>query len=224
MASENPLWGAERIRGELGKLGLCVAKRTIQTYLPTSRGPRGRGQAWATFLRNHAPDIWACDFLPPHRPVLPPAVCFLHHRIGLAPRGPCRRDASPNRRLGRPAAARGHPVRPATGLPHPRQRPQIWGAIRPAGRRERVAHATCERFLGSARRECLDHVLVLGERHLRRVLHQYVAYFNQQRPHQGLGQATPEPPPVVGRNRAGPVRAVPVLGGLHHAYQHAAEQ
>lgn len=64
MAGENPLWGAERTRGELGKLGLCVAKRTIQTYLPTSRGPRPHGQAWATFLRNHAPDIWACDFLP----------------------------------------------------------------------------------------------------------------------------------------------------------------
>ena len=64
LASENPLWGAERIRGELGKLGLRVAKRTIQTYLPDPRAPRPRGQTWATFLRNHAGETWACDFLP----------------------------------------------------------------------------------------------------------------------------------------------------------------
>ena len=64
MAAENPLWGAERIRGELGKLGIGVAKRTIQTYLRGNRAPRPRGQSWATFLRNHAPEIWTCDFLP----------------------------------------------------------------------------------------------------------------------------------------------------------------
>jgi hypothetical protein len=64
MAADNPLWGAERIRGELGTLGVVVAKRTIQTYLPNTRAPRPHGQAWATFLRNHAQEIWACDFLP----------------------------------------------------------------------------------------------------------------------------------------------------------------
>lgn len=57
MARENPLWGAERIRGELGKLGILVAKRTVQTYLPRPRPPRPRGRTWATFLRNHAGDI-----------------------------------------------------------------------------------------------------------------------------------------------------------------------
>ncbi len=64
MAADNPLWGAERIRGELGKLGIRVAKRTIQTYLHGIRAPRPRGQTWATFLRNHAAAIWVCDFLP----------------------------------------------------------------------------------------------------------------------------------------------------------------
>ncbi len=64
LAAENPLWGAERIRGELDKLGIHVAKRTIQTYLPSPRAPRPRGQSWATFLHNHATAIWACDFLP----------------------------------------------------------------------------------------------------------------------------------------------------------------
>ncbi len=64
LAADNPRWGAERSRGELGKLGISVAKRTIQTYLRGHRTPRPRGQTWATFLCNHADGIWACDFLP----------------------------------------------------------------------------------------------------------------------------------------------------------------
>ncbi len=83
------------------------------------------------------------------------------------------------------------------------------------------ANAVCERFLGSVRRECLDHLLVLGERQLTRVLGEYVAYFNRARPHQGLGQETPEPSPGEERPAVGPIRAVPVLGGLHHAYERA---
>ena len=85
------------------------------------------------------------------------------------------------------------------------------------------ANATCERFLGSVRRECLDHVLVLGEAHLRRVLREYVAYFNTARPHQGIGQAIPAVPeaaPAAGPS--GPIVSIPVLGGLHHAYRRAA--
>src|SRR6266699_92072 len=63
MASNNRLWGAERIRGELLKLGICVCKRTIQKYMKHVRLPRPRGQKWATFLHNHAADRWTCDFL-----------------------------------------------------------------------------------------------------------------------------------------------------------------
>jgi transposase InsO family protein len=84
------------------------------------------------------------------------------------------------------------------------------------------ANAVCERFLGSVRRECLDHLLVLGERHLLRVLREYAASFNRARPHQGLGQATPEPSSGAPGNREGPVCAVLVLGGLHHDYRRAA--
>ena len=62
MAKENHLWGAERIRGELLKLGIEVSKRTIQKYMPKERGSRSSGQTWATFLKNQAGDIWACDF------------------------------------------------------------------------------------------------------------------------------------------------------------------
>jgi putative transposase len=63
MAAQNRLWGAERIRGELLKLGIHVSKRTIQKYMRHARTPRRRGQTWTTFLQNHAKDMWACDFL-----------------------------------------------------------------------------------------------------------------------------------------------------------------
>jgi putative transposase len=72
------------------------------------------------------------------------------------------------------------------------------------------------------RGECTDHLLVLGERHLTRVLREYFAYFNQDRPHQALAQATPAPPHDVAAQGDGPVHAVPIRGGLHHAYRRAA--
>jgi len=233
MAAENPLRGAERIRGELLKLGMPVGKRTIRTYLRHAQTPRPRGQSWATFLRNHAAETRACDFLPVtdvfFRPLFAFVVVELASRqvvhVG-ATRHPTDawvaqrlREATPfdqrpryrirdnDRTFGatfaRVAAASG-----ITILRTPHRAPQ--------------ANAVCERFLGSVRRERLDHVLVLGERHLARVLREYVASFNRSRPHQGLGQALPEPPPGMHGKGAGPLRAVPVLGGLHHAYQRAA--
>jgi transposase InsO family protein len=88
------------------------------------------------------------------------------------------------------------------------------------------ANAVCERFLGSVRRECLDHILVVDERHLRRVLAEYVAHFNGARPHQGIGQRIPaSAAPAARRRPQDPARAVvgvPVLGGLHHEYRWAA--
>ncbi len=83
------------------------------------------------------------------------------------------------------------------------------------------ANATCERFLGSVRRECLDHLLLLGEHHLRHALGEYVAYFNQARPHQGIGQAIPQGSTPQGQEAQGRGRvvAIPVLGGLHHDYR-----
>ena len=76
MARDNRLWGAERIRGELLKLGIHVSKRTIQKYMRHARTPRRRGQTWATFLQNHAKDMWACDALAGHRPLLSLTVRF----------------------------------------------------------------------------------------------------------------------------------------------------
>jgi transposase InsO family protein len=92
--------------------------------------------------------------------------------------------------------------------------------VRPAYRAPKE-NAICERFLGSVRRECLDHLLVLSEKHLRRILREYTAYFNRERPHQGLQQQIPDPL-EEGRCQPGPVRASPVLGGLSHTYRQAA--
>jgi putative transposase len=81
-----------------------------------------------------------------------------------------------------------------------------------------------ERFLGSVRRECLDHFLIFHEKQLSRLLMAYVVYFNQARPHQGLGQRIPKPPmpATPAPNQANQMSAELVLGGLHHDYQRAA--
>jgi putative transposase len=83
----------------------------------------------------------------------------------------------------------------------------------------------CERFIGSVRRECLDHILMLSERQFHRVIGEYVAYFNYARPHQGIGQRIPDPPEVTLRADTvslSQIAGYPVLGGLHHDYQRAA--
>ncbi len=235
MAAANRLWGAERIRGELLKLGIRVAKSTIQKYLRDTGSPRHAGQSWATFLRNHAHGIWACDFLPVTDLLFRPVYAFFMIALG-------------SRRVVHVGVTR-HPtdawvaqqLRAATGFG---QRPKYlirdndskYGQdfarvaaatgieeLRTAYRAPRQ-NAVCERFLGSVRRECLDHVLVLGEAHLRRILREYAAYFNTARPHQGLQQRVPAAPEgcAPGALPASSVRDVPILGGLHHAYERAA--
>ena len=85
------------------------------------------------------------------------------------------------------------------------------------------ANVICERFLGSLRRECLDHILVLGDQHLHRVIREYVAYFNRARPHQGIEQQIPEGSPLVLEKQGnGKIVAFPVLNGLYHDYRMAA--
>jgi putative transposase len=236
MARDNPLWGAERIRGELLKLGLRVSRRTIQKYTRPARPSRPPGQTWATFLANHAHELWACDFLQVTDLLFRPLFAFflVEHasrrvvHVGVTrhptdawvaqqlreatPHGERPRfllhdhDAKYGARFAQVAEARGIAV-VRTPVAAPR------------------ANAIVERFLRSARRECLDHLLLLGERHLRRALGEYVAYFNQARPHQGRDQRVPvpsaPPTPAPTRPAGGDVIAVPVLGGLHHAYRRA---
>src|SRR5437588_423069 len=110
MAKENRLWGAERIRGELLKLGIHVCKRTIQKYMRKVRTHQPRGQKWSTFLRNHASQIWSCDALSGHRSVLSTALCLLPHRTAITESDPCGRDTLTDRYLGGPTTARSHSV------------------------------------------------------------------------------------------------------------------
>jgi transposase InsO family protein len=234
MVRENPLWGAERIRGELLKLEIRVSKRTIQKYMQAVRSKPPTGQSWSTFLKTHGKDIWACDFVPVVTLFFKTIHAFVivHHEsrrvihFGVTEHPTDAwvtqqlREATPfdekpkylicdnDKKYGdgfeRLAKASGIEV-----LHTPYEAPQ--------------ANAICERFVGSVRRECLDHMLVLGVLQLMRILKEYVGYFNRARPHQGIGQRIPEatqsPPREV---KAGKVIAFPVLNGLHHDYRRAA--
>ncbi len=231
MAQENRLWGAERIRGELLKLGLPVAKHTIQKYVALVRPAKLSPQSWATFLKNHAKDMWACDFLPVidlwFRPL------FLFFIVDLA-----------SRRVVHFAVTRSptdewvaQQLREATPFGQAprfliRDRDSKYGEaftrvavgtsieVLKTPYRAPKANAVCERFLGSVRRECLDHILVFGESHLHRVTGEYVAYFNRARPHQGIEQQIPEGSPAVPeRPKKTKIISFPVLSGLHHDYQ-----
>ncbi len=233
LAADHPRWGTERIRGELGKLGIRAAKRTIQTPLPRPRDPRPRGQTGAAFRRNHAHEARACDFLPVtdalFRPLCACFVIALDSRrvvhVGVT-RHPTDAWVARQLREATPFDQRPHSLIRDNdgkfGAAFARIAAASGIAILHTPHRAPRANAVCERFLGSVRRACLDQLFILGERHLARTLREYSAYFNRARPHQGLGQALPEALPAGTRRREGPVRAVPVLGGLHHTYEPAA--
>ncbi len=235
MAANNRWWGAERIRGELLKVGIKVAKRTVQRYMRQARPPRPQGQTWATFLQNHAKDIWACDFLQVHDVFFRPVFAFFITELGSrrivhvgVTRAPTDawvaqqlREATPfgvaAKYLIRDNDAKYGPQFEAVGigtgievLRTPIEAPR--------------ANAICERLLGSIRRECLDHILVVSEAHLLRVLKEYMMYFNRSRPHQGIDQRVPAADESAGPagGSGGNVIAFPVLGGLHHEYRRAA--
>jgi putative transposase len=232
LARNNRLWGAERIRGELRKLGIRVTKRTIQQYMRRVADPRPPGQRWSTFLRNHAHETWAGDFLQTYDLLFRPLFAFFLIELGsrrLMHAGVTRapssawvaqqlREATPwgqgprflirdnDDKFGGPfdivAAGTGIQV-----LRTPVRAPN--------------ANAVCERFLRSVRAECLDHVIVLTEAHLRSTLRRYGTYFNRGRPHQGIGQKVPDGSPAS-PNAGAVVVEIPVLGGLHHEYRWAA--
>jgi putative transposase len=235
MASNNRLWGAERIRGELLKLDIRVCKRTIQKYMRYVRTPRSRGQNWSTFLRNHAKEVWACDFLQVtdlfFRSLFAFFIIELKSRkvvhVGVT-RSPT--DAWTAQQL-REATPYGHTPKylirdndskfgPCFAHVAATSSIKLLKTPYYAPR----ANAICERFLGSVRRECLNHLLIFHEKQLHRVLRAYVAYFNEARPHQGIHQQVPqrEVPSVPLDQRGETIISVPVLGGLHHEYKRVA--
>jgi transposase InsO family protein len=235
MAAANRLWGAERIRGELLKLGIKVAKTTVQRYMRQARPRRGSGQTWSTFLRTHAAGIWACDFLPVTDLLF--RQLYAYFIVELATRrvvhvGVTRHptDAWVAQRLREATPYGRHPTYlirdndSKFGPDFARIAAASGSTVIRTAYRAPLMNAFCERFLGSVRRECLDHLLILGETHLRRALGAYVAYFNSERPHQGIAQRRPMPRETTPAHDppAGRVAAVPVLGGLHHAYRRVA--
>src|SRR5213596_3302805 len=226
MSRANPLWGAPRIHGELLKLGLTVSQATVSKYMVRPRRPPS--QAWRTFLKNHAPDLIALDFFTVPTAtfrVLFVLVILTHSR---------RRLVHFNVTEHPTAEWTARQVLEACALEEGpryliRDRDQVYGerfsrqATR-LGIREAVIaprspwqNACAERMIGSMRRECLDQVVVVGERHLLGILSKYVDYFNRTRTHLSLAKDAPESrsaqPPSQGR-----VVAVPRVGGLHHEY------
>jgi len=233
MARDNP-WGSERIRGELLKLGIRVSKRTIQKHMRGVQPPRGGGQDWSTFLHNHADQTWACDFIQTYDLLFRSIFAFiiielnsrrvLHAGVTRSPSDQWVAQQFRNTLLDHDAprflirdndskfGATFQNVAEGAGVE----------VLRTPFRAPR-ANATCERFLGSLRRECLDHVLVLGEDHLRSIVAEYVLYHNECRPHQGLGQVIPmDVGTQMTSASSGKVVATPILGGLHHDYRRAA--
>jgi putative transposase len=235
MAAENRLWGAERIRGELLKLGIRVSKRTVQKYMRHTRPPQRRGQTWTTFLHNHAHDIWACDFLQVTDLWFRSLFAFLIIELGSrkvvhvgVTRHPTDAWIAQQLRAATPFGVRARSLLRDNDSKDGSQMARVAATsqmeIRKTPVRAPRANAMYERFLGSVRRECLDLLCVLHDRHLHRVLREYVEYFNHARPHQERGQAIPcrsgMQPDRCQRRRS--VTSTPVLGGLHHAYRLAA--
>jgi len=234
MATENRLWGAERIRGELLKLGVRVSKRTVQRHMRAACPPSPRRQTWATFLHNHAQDVWACDVLPVidvgFRSLFAFFIVDLASRrvvhVGVT-RHPTDAWVAQQLREATPFGAgprfliRDNDAKFGTQFARVAAGSRI-EVLRTPVRAPR-ANAICERFLGSVRRECLDQLLILHENQLHRVLRAYCAYVNTARPHQGIGQAIPDVAEQVRALHApAALVSVPILGGLHHDYQRAA--
>src|SRR4249920_290807 len=224
MSIENPLWGAPRIHGELLKLGFEVAQSSVAKYMVKRGGPPGQG--WRTFLRNHAPDIAAMDLF-----VVPTIGFSLLYAFVIVRLD--RRDlvwinvtANPTAEW---IARQVTEAFPWDDAPQHliRDRDQIYGAVvtrrlRAMGIRDKPTapaspwqNGFAERLVGSIRRECLDHIIVLGEAHLRRILKSYARYYNETRTHLALNKDAPVSRPV---QRTGVVRSLAILGGLHHHY------
>ncbi|MDI4238281.1 integrase core domain-containing protein [Bradyrhizobium sp. Arg237L] len=224
MSMENPLWGAPRIHGELLKLGFEPAQSSVAKYMVRRRGPPSQG--WRTFLRNHTPDIASMDLL-----VVPTIGFDLLYACVIIRLD--RRDLVLINITRNPTAE--WVARQITeAFPWDeapkyliRDRDRIYGSLvtrrlRAMGIRDKpVAPASpwqnglAERLIGSIRRECLGHIIVLGEVHLRRVLKSYARYYNAMRTHLALDKDAPVSRPV---ERNGVVRSRAILGGLHHHY------
>jgi transposase InsO family protein len=228
LAQANPLCRAPRIHGELKKLGSEVSERTVSRILQTVKRPPS--QTWKTFLQNHVGEIVAIDFF------TVPTICLRVLFVFLV--------IEHRRRRVLHFGVTEHPTAEWTGQQVIeafserdakryliRDRDALYGhefrrRIQSLGMKEVVTaprspwqNAFAERLIGSIRRECLDHVVVLSQRHLRRLLKGYFVYYQWSRTHLALAKDAPEPRAIM---RQGEIIAIPQVGGLHHRYERRA--
>ena len=218
------MWGASRIHGELLMLGFEVAQSTVSKYM--MRGRRPPSQSWKTFLRNHAHAIAAVDLCIVSTVTFERLFAFLvvgHGRRQLlwieVTRHPTAEWLARQITEAFPwVSAPAYLVRDndrAYGHVFTTRVRAMGIRDRPISPRAPWQNGIAERLIGTLRRECLDHVVIFGERHLRRVLSAYAAYYNQTRPHRSLRKDAPLRRAI---QRRGHVAAIPILGGLHHQY------
>jgi putative transposase len=243
LARENPRWGYRRIVGELRKLGLRVSATSVRSLLKRHEvppAPRRSGPSWRTFVRAQAQGVIACDFFTVDTVWLRRFYVLFFIEIGTRrvhlagvtenPNGPWTTQQARNLTIDRCG-----PEWPVRFLIHDRDA-KFSAAFDEVFRTERIqairtpsrapnANAHAERFVRTLREECLDWLLILGRRHLERVLREYVDHYNRERPHRALELRAPEPPPKVLPIRLRPqpsIRRRDRFGGLIHEYAWAA--
>jgi transposase InsO family protein len=227
MSIENPFWGAPRIHGELLKLGFKVAQSSVAKYMVKRRGPPS--QEWRTFLCNHAPDFAAMDLFAV--PTIGFNLLYAFVIVRLDRRNLVWINVTTNPTADW-IARQITEAFPRDNAPKYliRDRDRIYGAVVPRrlramGIRDKPTapaspwqNGFVERLIGSIRRECLDHIIVFGEAHLRRTLRSYACYYNDIRTHRSLDKDAPVSRPV---QRTGIISSHAILGGLHHHYARA---
>jgi transposase InsO family protein len=227
MCRENPLWGAPRIHGELLKFGIDIGETSVSKYLVRRRKPPS--QTWRTFFENHVKTMVSVDFftVPTIRfQVLYVFLVLAHDRrrilhFGVTAHPTAEWTAQQLREAFPWDTAPRYLLRDRDGI----FGPDFVKQVRAMGIKQVLSaprspwqRAYVERVIGTLRRECLDHVIVINEESLRRILRLYLDYYHHSRTHLSLDKDTPESRPVQ-RPEAGRIVAIPEVGGLHHRYE-----
>ena len=231
MQKENPTWTAQRIQGELAKLGLDVSDNTVAKYMRKPKADPEKRQRWLTFLRNHAKHIVGIDFL------VARTIFFKSIHVFVA--------ISHDRRKILHFAVTANPhsqwaiqqLRETFAFDETtkyviRDNDKIFSEdfklhIRnfgledtPTATRSPWQNPIAERVIGTLRRECLDRMIILNEKHLHDVLYEYIVeYYNVSRTHMSLEKDSPEHRPIQKDDK---IVSKPILGGLHHVYSRVA--